>query len=254
MNSRAWPFEGLIPLSYQLIMADPPWNLRLRSIKGEKKSYAAHYGAMSFAEIAALPVGSLAGQDCVLFLWCTWPLLLYGGAPEQRYADADASRSQVGEVMRAWGFRYATGGAWHKKTKNGGTAFGTGYRTRSACEPFLIGINGSPLTSRAERNLIEGLAREHSRKPDAAFAWCERYLPAARRVELFSRESRPGWDSWGLEAGKFDPVVTCRANIFHPASIGFACPAGEGTSSQIPAIPDVPVCCGFNYYAAESIE
>ncbi len=26
----------------------------------------------------------------------------------------------------------------------------------------------------------------------------------ARRLDLFSRESRPGWDAFGLEAGKFD--------------------------------------------------
>lgn len=50
--------------------------------------------------------------------------------------------------------------------------------------------------------------REHSRKPEEAYTWCEQYLPGAlRRVELFSRTSRPGWDTWGLEAGKFDPVV-----------------------------------------------
>lgn len=204
----SWPFGALRPFSYDMIMVDPPWPYELRSEKGESKSYAAHYGAMTWADIAALPVGNLAGRDAVLFLWCTWPLLLFGGDPKQRYCDADASRSQVGEVVKAWGFRYVTGGAWHKKTSTGKTGFGTGYRARSACEPFLLCVTGQPATSRAERNLIEGLAREHSRKPEEAFAWCERYLPGGRRVELFSRQSRPGWDTWGYEAGKFDPVVT----------------------------------------------
>lgn len=200
-ESPAWPFGELRPLSYDLIMADPPWPTAMRSPKGNGKSFARHYNAMTFADIAALPVGNLAAKSCVLFLWCTWPLLLNGG--DRHYRGADASFSPVGNVMKAWGFHYATGGAWMKRTKNGLLAFGTGYRARSACEPFLIGINGRPKNSRSERNVIEGLAREHSRKPEGAFAWCERYLPGARRVELFSRQDRPGWDHWGNETGKF---------------------------------------------------
>ena len=207
----AWPFGKLKTFGYELIMADPPWKYRLRSQWGERKSYARHYGAMSFEEIAAMPVGHLASRNCILFLWCTWPLLLYAGDPDRHFCDANASRSRVGEVVKAWGFRYVTGGAWHKRTKHGKTAFGTGYRARSSCEPFLLCVMGEPDTSRAERNLIEGEAREHSRKPENAYAWCERYLPGARRLELFSRTSREGWDTWGYEAGKFDPVVSLQA-------------------------------------------
>jgi N6-adenosine-specific RNA methylase IME4 len=203
-----WPFGALKPFSYDLIMADPPWPTRLYSAKGEGKSFARHYGAMTFEAIAALPVGQLAARDCILFLWCTWPLLLHGGDPQRHYKGADASRSRVGECIKAWGPRYVSGGSWLKRTVTGKVAFGTGYRVRSSTEPFLLAVWGAPLTSRRERNLIDGLAREHSRKPEEAFAWCERYMPGARRVELFSRQSRPGWDSWGLQAGKFDPVVT----------------------------------------------
>ncbi len=203
-----WPFGVLKPFSYDLAMVDPPWPMRLRSPKGEGKSFARHYGGMTFEAIAALPIGQLLKPDAVMFLWCTWPLLLHTGDERHHFAGHDAGRSRVGECVKRWGLRYSSGGTWQKLTVTGKTAFGTGYRTRSACEPFLICIQGSPKTSRSERNFIEGLAREHSRKPEAAFAWCERYMPGARRLELFSRQSRPGWDSWGLEAGKFDPVVT----------------------------------------------
>lgn len=187
-------------------MVDPPWPTQMRSTKGETKSCAHHYAVMSFRDIAALPVGELAAPHSVLFLWCTWPLLLHGGDPGRHFKGANASHSLVGACIQAWGFRYVTGGVWHKKTRHGKTAFGVGYRARSACEPFLLAVSGSPKNSRSERNLIEGLARAHSQKPEEAYAWCERYLPGARRVELFSRTSRPGWDSWGLEAGKFSLV------------------------------------------------
>lgn len=29
-------------------------------------------------------------------------------------------------------------------------------------------------------------------------------MPEAQRIEVFSRASRPGWATWGNEAGKFD--------------------------------------------------
>jgi N6-adenosine-specific RNA methylase IME4 len=207
----AWPFGPLLPLSYDLIMADPAWPTQMRSPKGERKSSVAKYGAMSWAELEAFPLGELAARDCLLWLWCTWPLLLHGGDPRRHFAGADAATSRPGACMKAWGFRYVTGGAWFKRTRHGKAAFGTGYRLRSCCEPFLIGTIGNPLTTRRERNAIEDLVREHSRKPEAAYALCERWMAGARRVELFSRRSRPGWDTWGLEAGKFDPVITVAA-------------------------------------------
>lgn len=211
-EQRDWPFAGLKQFSYDLLSIDPPWPTQMRSQKGEKKSSTGIYGSMTFADIEALPVGQLASPASVAIVWCTWPLLLYGGDPKRHFANADASFSPVGRCLHRWGFRFVTGGAWHKKTVHGKTAFGTGYRLRSSCEPFLLGIVGNPATSRSERNLIEGLRREHSRKPEEFYAFCERYMPGARRVELFSRTSRPGWDTWGYEAGKFDPVVTTRAS------------------------------------------
>lgn len=218
------PFEGLKAFGYDLIMADPAWPTKRRSPKGDGKSFTKHYGAMSFEAIAALPVGSLAAKNCVLKLWVPWGLILHGGDPLRHFEGADASRSRPGEVMKEWGFRYVTGGAWFKRTVTGKPAFGCGYRLRDACEPFLIGIAGAPKTSRSERNIIEaveaiefesnvvdGLRREHSRKPEEAFAWCERLFPDARRLELFSRARRKRWTTWGLEAGKFDPVINVGA-------------------------------------------
>ena len=113
--------------------------------------------------------------------------------------------------MKAWGFRYATGGVWLKRRALGGVAFGTGYRLRSACEPFLIGVMGSPATTKSERNLVDDLAREHSRKPEKAYELVERWMHGARYAEIFSRTARPGWDTWGEQAGHFEPVIRLNA-------------------------------------------
>jgi N6-adenosine-specific RNA methylase IME4 len=40
---------------------------------------------------------------------------------------------------------------------------------------------------------------EHSRKPDNVFEALERLFGPVRRLELFARRSRPGWEVWGNE-------------------------------------------------------
>jgi N6-adenosine-specific RNA methylase IME4 len=214
------PFEEL-GTDYEFGMVDPPWPTKMRSPKGESKSSAAQYGSMAFEEICALPVDRIMAKTSVLMLWCTWPMVLYGGDPDLRYLDHNAARSRVGEVVKSWGYRYVSGGAWFKRTVTGKPSFGPGYRVRTSCEPFFLCIKGNPSTVAARRmrnaiesivdNAFDGLRREHSRKPEEAYQWCEQYLPGARRVELFSRTTRPGWDTWGYEAGKFDPVVSLQA-------------------------------------------
>lgn len=201
------PFEQLQFGGYDLIMIDPPWPTKRRSPKGEAKSFVQHYGSMPFQAIAALPVQDLMAPSSLMVMWVPWGLVLHGGDPLKHYAGADAGRSLPGEIIHGYGLRFVTGGVWTKRTVTGKLAFGCGYRVRDSCEPFLIAVKGSPLSSRSERNVIDGLRREHSRKPEEAFAWCERFMPAASKLELFSRRTRPGWATWGYEAGKFDPVV-----------------------------------------------
>jgi len=189
---RAWPFAPLQPQAYDFIMADPPWRFELYSAKGEGKSAQAHYATMTLDDIAALPVADLARGNCLMWLWATAPML------DQQIA-----------ILKRWGFRFVTSGVWVKKTVTGKTDFGTGYVLRSAHEPFLIGAIGEPETSRCVRSVVEGMRREHSRKPDEAYEEAGRLMPTARRrADLFSRESRPGWEAWGNETGKFDASLS----------------------------------------------
>lgn len=200
------PFEQLKAGAYDLALIDPPWPNQNRSVKGELKSSVAKYGSMPFPDIHALPVRDLLKRDAVIVLCATWPLLFHGGDVARHYRGHNAGISHVGACLHAWGARYSTGGIWRKVTKTGKLARGTRYRVWNTCDPFVIGIIGSPKTIGIE-NCFDGLRREHSRKPPELKKFCEDMWPGARRVELFSRESRVGWDTWGHEAGKFDPVV-----------------------------------------------
>lgn len=197
-DDSPWPddvFAHLPLFGFDFIMADPPWHFFTQSVKGQAKAASRHYRTWTLRKIKALPVGQLAAKDCALFLWGTSPLLLDRDRP---------SRSPMGEVLEAWGFRYGAFGGWAKRTVNEKLRYGTGYAMRSVMEPFLIATTGSPAHSKAAANLINGLAREHSRKPDAAYRWCERYMPNARRIELCVRTQRRGWEAWGDEIEKFE--------------------------------------------------
>jgi N6-adenosine-specific RNA methylase IME4 len=199
-----WPFGDLTPMKYGAILADPPWKYDMRSDKGHEKSPEAHYETMSFDELAALPVSHLAGPDCYLFLWSTWPHL-----------------KQAQALMEVWGFDYITGGSWTKRTVSWKVAMGTGYVLRSATEPFLVGRIGAPqVADRGVRNLIDApevillpedipdsidaIRREHSRKPVQMREMIQQLLPRTYCAELFAREPWAGHEVWGNQTDKFE--------------------------------------------------
>lgn len=193
-----WPFSPLSMFAYDVAEIDPAWTFALRSAKGEKKSAQAQYQTMSLDDIKALPVGNLLAPGGVCIMWCTWPLVAIGAHVE---------------VIRGWGLLPVTGGGWTKRTPSGKMRWGTGYVARSLHEPYIIArLSGSSwkgagfpnLVETLEADAIDGLAREHSRKPDEFYLAVEKAWPEARRVSVFSRQSRAGWATWGNEAAKFD--------------------------------------------------
>ena len=187
MSSSPGIFADLPLFGFDVISCDPPWTFVLRSAAGEAKSAQAQYACMPLADIKAMPIGHLVGANSWLFLWATAPMLPHAL-----------------EVMAAWGFTYRTRLAWRKLTPAGKPRLGTGYVVRTLHEDILVGAIGSPTYARALPSLFDGVAREHSRKPDEFFALIEAFAPGARRLDLFSREKRLGWTGWGAESAKFD--------------------------------------------------
>lgn len=182
-----WPFGPLRPRSADVINADPAWRFVAYTDQISPKSAAAHYDLMELDEIKALPVGALAARDAWLFLWTSAPQLDDGI-----------------DVLRAWGFDYCTRISWRKVTRNGKPRPGPGFVVRSWHEDVLIGKVGNPAYSAPLDSLFDGVARQHSRKPEEFYWLVERFAPKARRVDLFSRRRRSGWKHWGREVGKFD--------------------------------------------------
>ena len=167
---------------YQTIYADPPWpEIGAGKIR---RGADRHYPLMTVAEIKAmaLSVGSIAAQNCHLYLWVTNNFLPAGL-----------------EVMAAWGFRYVTKITWVEDRA------GLGQYYRGKSEDCLFGIRGQlPYKVLPNGKRAQGVTafysprRAHSEKPPEMRTMIETvsYDP---RVELFARRQEEGWDVWGNE-------------------------------------------------------
>lgn len=172
-------------IKYSVIYADPPWPYKLWSGDAVPSRTAdSHYDTMTIADIMALPVASMAADDCVLLLWVTMPLLVEGIA-----------------TGIAWGFEYKTCSfAWVKMTKKRLPFIGLGYWTRANVELCLLFTKGSP--KRRAKDVPQVILSQrgaHSAKPVVAYDHIERLLDGPY-LELFARRHKPGWDVWGNEA------------------------------------------------------
>lgn len=213
------PFAGLPRNHYGAILADPPWvfnslwGARRRKTKNGYPSRAVerHYDLQEDDEIAALPIADLAAPNCILFMWTCWPVL------QRSFA-----------ILDAWGFTYKTCAfSWMKADPYRLFAdeqtpyMGLGYWTRSNTEPCLLATRGKPRRLNADvRQGIIAPRREHSRKPDGIHQRVER-LVAGPYLELFARETKPGWDCWGNETTKFNKPYDAQDDLAKSIEVGF---------------------------------
>tara|TARA_R100000458_G_C8115424_1_gene136528 strand:+ start:49 stop:594 length:546 start_codon:yes stop_codon:yes gene_type:complete len=172
---------------YQIIYADPPWTFK--NYNNEKSNHNAdhHYPCMTLDQIKELPVKDIADKDCVLFLWCTDPLL----------------NKQI-EVIKAWNFEYKTVGFyWIKENKNQTNMRfwkGPGYYTRCNPEICLLATKGSPKRIGTNVDKLVLASRDvHSKKPDIIRDKIVELFGDIPRIELFARTKCDGWDSFGNE-------------------------------------------------------
>lgn len=166
--------------TYHIILADPPWRYDHAPAGDPGRAIEANYPTMTMEELCNLNVAEIAAPDCLLYLWVTTPKLVEGM-----------------QLLEEWGFAYRTSLVWVKYE------IGTGYHARSQHELMLIGLRGHmppPAPELRKTSVIFAGRQEHSKKPDELCERIEAAYPAFNKIELFSREPRNGWDSWGFEA------------------------------------------------------
>jgi N6-adenosine-specific RNA methylase IME4 len=199
-----------VPGGFKVVCADPPWHFKSNSKARPGRNAMGHYACMPLADIAALPVRDVVADKAALFLWITGPFLAIGAHLP---------------IMRAWGFKPSgMGFTWTKLNKRAATLFicpedvfmGGGLTTRKNAEFCVIGKRGKSVRRSASvREAIISPVREHSRKPDEFYDRVQQYAEGPY-LELFARQSRPGWVTWGDEASKFDALAARPTEGFQP--------------------------------------
>lgn len=167
---------------YDIIYADPPW--AYQNCGNIHASANSHYATMNQKDIEKLPIHNIANDNCILFLWATFPKI-----------------QEALNTIKAWGFEYKTVGfTWVKKNKNGSNFFGVGWYTKSNAEICLIGLKGkAPKISNKVSSLVESVREEHSKKPAIIRDKIVEFSGDLPRIELFARCQADGWDCWGNE-------------------------------------------------------
>ena len=169
---------------YNIIYADPPWSY---NNKGTRAAADKHYGTMKIDDLKKMPIGTggIAADDCVLFMWATFPML-----------------REALELIEAWGFKYKTiAFTWIKQNKSGkGIFWGLGNWTRSNTEICLLAVKGKPKRQSASvHSVVLSPVRRHSQKPDEVRGRIVELMGDLPRIELFARTRADGWDCWGNE-------------------------------------------------------
>jgi N6-adenosine-specific RNA methylase IME4 len=163
---------------FGVVYADPPW--RYEHVKTNSRQIENHYETANLEEIKGHWREVNFADDCVLFLWATSPKL-----------------GEAFGVLAAWGFEYRTCMVWVKDR------VGMGYYARQRHELLLIARRGlPPVPGEGVRpdSVVEAPRTEHSAKPERFYELIEAMYPEARKLEMYSRSPREGWEASGYEA------------------------------------------------------
>ena len=168
---------------YNVIYADPPWEYDVDL--AHTRSPENHYPVMSLEEIKNFgeKVKQISADNCVLFMWITAPKLNW-----------------MMDVLNSWGFEYKTNLIWDKVKHN------MGHYSSVRHEILVIAGKGSA-APKCDGTTIQSIdsvqvidkTTIHSQKPIEFMEIIEKLYPNSKKIELFARNIREGWEGWGNE-------------------------------------------------------
>lgn len=172
---------------YDLILADPPW----KQSKGGKKAVRVNssgtgldYPVLSLDEIKKHLYWATkhTQDDSVLFLW-----------------TIDKYLFEAQEIAESLGYKLHARMIWNKVT-----GIPAAFTVRYGHEYLLYMYKGKLLPVAAEERgkihtVFTEKVRRHSQKPEISYEIIEHLYPTAKKLELYARQRRPGWDCWGNE-------------------------------------------------------
>ena len=172
---------------YEIIYTDPPW----KQTKGGKRKCRPQQGkSLDYATLELPQIFTIqkqffdsAEEKHNVFMWAIDKFLF----------DAEEEMKRLGYSLHA---RFI----WDKE--NG---IAPAFTVRFSHEYLLwFYKKGNILMPREEaRGKYTTVMREpstkHSKKPECAYKMLEDMFPDAKKIELFARNTREGWESWGDE-------------------------------------------------------
>jgi len=201
---------------FNVIYADLPW--QYSNILPEWGPAQMHYPTLDIEELCyytddtGTAIQEKFANNAVLFLWVTNPFL------------RDAF-----QVIDAWDFTYKTNMVW---VKTGLKKPGSGFFIRGRHELLFICTKGSFVPDQVGKEPIGSViewedtlmadVRQHSKKPDEVYGLIERIYTKPesnpdqlKYLELFARNKRQGWTSWGDEL-RISPEVSGGERALQP--------------------------------------
>ena len=189
----------IMEVKYDVLYSDNPWIQKAgrklqpyKVVDGKqiwnsdiKETSDLPYQTMTVEEMAEMPVKSIVSKDAVLFMWVTNKYLL-----------------KAEKVINAWGFEYVACITWKKKKMGGGL----GGVVRISSEYLLFCRRGNlkavgnipESVIEAKRPYVNGYPC-HSKKPEVFAEMIEAIFPEGKKLEMFARNPREGWDVFGNE-------------------------------------------------------
>lgn len=176
-------------VTYNLLYIDPPW----KQSRGGKKAVRENssglplaYNTMSLEDIER-HIGDAVGktsENSVMFLW-----------------TIDKYLFEAQHIAEDLGYKLHARMIWDKVT-----GIPAAFTVRFGHEYLLYMYKGklTPVATE-ERGKIHTVFREqvrrHSQKPEIAYEIIERLYPNLNKLEMYARNTRDGWDSFGNEVG-----------------------------------------------------
>ena len=172
-----------VTVKFKTIYLDPPWQICTGG-KGGWGTPQNHYAVMPTQDI----INSLQwlkphiAEQAHCYLWVVNNKLKDGL-----------------DLMQELGFTYITNLVWVKDR------IGMGQYFRGQHELLFFGRKGRPQPYKYENNkrvtissVVQKPRERHSKKPDSFYEIIER-MSDSPRIEMFARQKRHGWHSWGNE-------------------------------------------------------
>lgn len=174
--------------TYDLILADPPWKQKKggkKSVRPDSSGKELDYPVCTLDEIKSHLKQAdelVRGENSILFLW-----------------TIDKYLFEAQHIAEELGYKLHARMIWNKVT-----GIPAAFTVRYGHEYLLYMYKGKLIpVATEERGKIHTVFTEkvqkHSQKPEISYEIINRLYPNLKKLELYARQERDGFDVWGNE-------------------------------------------------------